>query len=539
MYRNIILATLVLIIAPTVLAQGTVDGNPDLALIPEDNTFAPGETGRLTFSILNDGEIDDPGLANLEAQTMIASGLTYTVGDRGNASINLKDNVIPVGDVPDGLFPQKMGFRVHVWDNASSGNYYVPVNLSYRFKDSITYDTSSGTPTGYDYDEEFINKKIALRVKETANLKLVDSSFSGSVGDTGILSLEVENTGNATVEDTSFSLQSRNQDLTFGRAASTEKYIGTWEGGETKNLDFRASVAPDAVKSEMTVQASANFQNDGFPEQDSFSFGLQADSENKVALENIQANLTKGSENTVTGEVVNNAGRDLSDFEVVFNPDDPRLTVKQSSYAVGTLENGERASFSFPVEVSSGAEPGPRIYGLTTVYESADGSSQTRTQLNFNAEVVDSEGDFIVEPVNTTVVQGGSTVYTVNVTNPSSSTYENVDAKIYSSDPISTEDDRAFASSIESGSTEQMSFELSAGSSALTKSYPVRMDFRYEVGDESKYSDTYRTPVTVEEEESSGTPVMPIVAVLLVALAGASYYFRKPEALWNRSKDTE
>ncbi len=522
-----------MVVFPVSAQTATVSGNPDLSIVPEQNTFAPGETGRFTFSIMNDGDIENPGPQGLNSQVKVASGLTYSIGDRGNASINVREDITAVGDVPDGLFPRKQGFRINVWENASSGRYYVPIDLSYRYIEDIEYDTNNGAIESYVYDDTFKTAKVVLKVRETANLNLVDSSFSGSTGESGVLSLTVENTGNTSVKDTTLNLQSKDQDLSFGKTASSERYIGEWEAGETKNLDFRASVAPNTLTSEMTVEATSTFQNDGFRETNSFSFGVEADSDTKIQIDNIEADLRKGSENMITGEIDNQAGRELTDLQLNFRPDDPRLTVKQNSYAVGTLDEGDKAEFSFPVEVSSNAEPGPRIYDLNAVYDAADGSSEARTDLSFNAEIIGSEGDFIVNSADNSVKQGEKSVYSINVTNPSSSTYENVDAKIFASDPISTSDDRAFVSELTPGESEVLKFELSAGSSAIVKQYPVRMDFRYEVGDDSKYSDTYRTPVLVEEKESSGPPVVPIAAVTLLILLSASFYLRRPEVIWS------
>jgi len=533
MYRFVILAVVLVFLNPLVLSA-EVEGEPDIRTVPEENTFAPGETGRFTFSLLNDGEIDTPGPKNLEQQVLTAEGLTYSVGSRGNGTVNVRDGRFAVGSVPDGLYPQKLGFRVSVWDNASSGIYGVPVDLSYDFRDSIEYNASSGAIRDYEYDDEFVEKEIIFRVRETADFELVDSSYSGSVGDSGILSMEVKNRGNASVSDVSFNLDSRNPDLSFGRTSSAEKYIGDWEKGETKDLEFKASVAENSLSSDMTVEASANFDNDGFKEVDSFSFGVLAGSENKVSLEGVDGDLRRGSEGSISGSVVNDAGRDLNGVELVFRPDDPYLTVKQSSFAVGDLGEGEIKDFSFPVEVSSDAEAGPRLYSLSAVYRNADGDRRLTTSVDFNSEIVDSEGDFLVEPVNNSVVKGSSGTLRLNVTNPSSSSYEDVDAKIFTSDPISSSDDRAYISELEAGESEVLSFKASSSGSALAKSYPVRMDFRYELDGDSKFSDTYRSALQVREASSSGNSSASIVVlvVVLVALGAGSFYFRKPEKLW-------
>ncbi len=538
MYRFVTLAAFLVLLNPLAMSA-EVTGNPSIQLVPENARFAPGETGKVTFSIINNGQVDSPGPRSLEQQVLTAQGFTYSVGEDGNASAEVRRDIFAVGTVPDGMFPEKLGFPISIHENASAGLYEVPVNVSYEFKDRIEYTTSSGSPvvSDYFYEDRFREKGLMIRVSETANLRLVGSSFSGSVGDSGILTLKVRNVGGDSVSDTSFSLQSMNPDLSFGRSAKAEKFVGEWGVNETRQLEFRTRVSRNALKSEMTVKASASFRDDGYPDRDSFTFGVDVAGENKLELRDVDAELRKGSEDSISGTVVNLAGRELSDVELVFRPQDPYLSVGQASYPVGDLGDGESANFSFPVEVSSGAEAGPRLYGLNAVYRSADGDSSSRTSLDFDAEVTDSEGDFVVEAVNSSVSPGGSTVLDVRVSNPSGNDYGNVDAKIFTSSPISSGDDRAFRSSLDAGESKIFSFKVSASGSALEKSYPVRMDFRYEVDGDSKMSETYRTAVSVEESEgsSSGFPVLPVLLlVVLVALVGGSYYAGRPEAVWER-----
>ena len=67
---------------------------------------------------------------------------------------------------------------------------------------------------------------------------------------------------------------------------------------------------------------------------------------------------------------------------------------------------------------------------------------------------------------------------------------------------LTSSDDEAFIDRLESGETETITFAISAGGSALSKSYPVSLDFQYDDADgDTLLSDTYQVPVTVEEPE--------------------------------------
>ena len=289
------------------------------------------------------------------------------------------------------------------------------------------------------------------------------------------------------------------------------------------------SVAQGSLTEEMTVSGNVAFENDGFPAEDSFRFGVSRTS-NRLSVGNIDADLSRGEESTITGTVTNTGGNTLQDLELVFSPRNPELTVKQSSYAVGDLQQGEEARFEFPVELSDDAEPGPRIYSLQATYSNPSTGSKGSNSLSFSSTIAQSEGDFIVEAEGN-VTAGSSTEYSIEVTNPSNSTYEDIDARIFTSDPVSADDDRAYIEELAPGESDELTFEVSASGEALEKNYPIRSDFRYDVGSDSKLSDTYRTGLEVTAPEESSSPLPLILLVVVVAGAAGFYLYRNGNPL--------
>jgi hypothetical protein len=75
-----------------------------------------------------------------------------------------------------------------------------------------------------------------------------------------------------------------------------------------------------------------------------------------------------------------------------------------------------------------------------------------------------------------------------------------------------------------------VTFELSAAGSALTKDYPLSVDFQYHQPDgDTRLSDTYEVPVEVAEADGGGTPLGLVGGALGAALAligGAYWYLR-------------
>ncbi len=106
-----------------------------------------------------------------------------------------------------------------------------------------------------------------------------------------------------------------------------------------------------------------------------------------------------------------------------------------------------------------------------------------------------------------------------------------MNAKVYADDPISTGDDEAFVSSLAPGETETIAFSFAATGSALSKTYPVSMDFQYDDTDgETKLSDYYQVPLAVHESGGSGGPPLGLIGgivVLLLVVGGGYVYYKR------------
>ncbi|MEF8782655.1 MAG: hypothetical protein V5A39_00650 [Haloarculaceae archaeon] len=128
-------------------------------------------------------------------------------------------------------------------------------------------------------------------------------------------------------------------------------------------------------------------------------------------------------------------------------------------------------------------------------------------------EVVDTE---------TSVTPGGSETLAVTLRYRGDDPVSNTNAKLFTSDPLSSSDDGAYLGSIEPGETVTAQFTVSASSDALPKQYDSAIEVRYEEPDgDTRFSGTLTVGIPVSESESGGFPVLPAAAVALLVLGGA------------------
>ena len=134
--------------------------------------------------------------------------------------------------------------------------------------------------------------------------------------------------------------------------------------------------------------------------------------------------------------------------------------------------------------------------------------------------------EFRVNATEATVPVGSSEVVRLNVTNTENETLRNIEAKLFTNDPLSSDSDEAFIPTLEPGESATILFEVSSAGDALPKVYPVSVDFTYEDerGD-TVLSETYRVPIEVTERERRGPlpfaiqPGLVAVASLMVVAA--------------------
>jgi hypothetical protein len=207
------------------------------------------------------------------------------------------------------------------------------------------------------------------------------------------------------------------------------------------------------------------------------------------------------------------------------------VTPTNGEAAIGTLAPGESADVSFTAAIASDAEPGSNSFTFDVEYENADGDVLTASNPLRKTAVIEAERDrFEVSNVSTTVTPGGTAQLSADVRYVGDDPISAVNARLFTSDPLSTSDDGAFLGQMEPGETSTATFRISATSDALPKEYASSIEVRYDEADgDTEFTDGMPIGVPVDEP-SGGPPVPPVVVGIVVVLAvigGVVWYRRR------------
>jgi hypothetical protein len=509
-------------------SSGTVIGRPDIEVYTATTEVEPGTETELDLVLSNDGRLDRGGPAEHETRVTTARGASVEVRS-GETPFEINTGRVAAGEVPSGT--TTVGpVSITIPEDVEPGRYRVPVTVSYAYTRSVEYSPAA-SPEYHDFTREE-TRHITLRVRDQAQFEVVGSETSAQIGDDGNLSVELENRGTQTARDASVVLSSPTDELAFGGgSASSTGYVGAWEPGASETVEYSVSFDGDAALRNYSLTATVEYEDtDGIARSSGpMAVGLRPEPEQSFALRNTSANLRVGEEGTFAGTVVNRGPDTARNPVVVFRSANPNVNVDSGEYAVDTLAPGETGEFAFDVTVSDAASASTQQFNVSVRYRNDRGDVRRSDGLEQQATVAPQRDRFSVEAVNGTVVAGRAAPLDLRVTNEGDDPLTDVEAKAFVQTPLSSDDDEGLISTLAPGESTTITIGLATSGNALEKTYPVSLDFQYELPDgDTQVSQTYRVPIQVEHRESGGPPVLPIaVGVLVVVGLGVLVWRRR------------
>jgi hypothetical protein len=178
---------------------------------------------------------------------------------------------------------------------------------------------------------------------------------------------------------------------------------------------------------------------------------------------------------------------------------------------------------NFTVSVAGDAEPGTNSFAFAVEYENAAGDVLAAAPVRQALTVEPRRAPFAVENVSTDLAPGGTARLDVTLRYRGDRPVSAANARLFPTDPLSSADDGAFLGRLAPGETATATFTVSAGASAVPKTYDSSVEVRYDEPDgDTRFTDGMPVGVPVSES-SGGLPVLPLGAVALVVLAAGGY----------------
>ncbi|MFC5278111.1 COG1361 S-layer family protein [Halorubrum rubrum] len=517
--------------APTTTPQqseGLLRGSPELSVSTSDPTLDPGEVNTLPLQITNDGDLD---LGTSSSRAVVTTARNVRVeADAEETPLSVETGTLAIGSVTENR-PGEAPIAVSVPEDAAEGTYTIDVEVKY----SYTYQQSGGVT--YDRDET-LSTEVDVEVDEDARFEITNATTDAKVGEEGVLEAEVRNVGADGARDLSVAMASSSPQVGFGGATSDTAQIDALAPNETATVRYDVGFTPGASVREYVLDGTVQFETpEGYARVDEDpSVGVTPRGEQRFSVGDVEADLYVGEQGDLYGTVTNEGPDPARNVAVQFAEESPNVIPRESSVAVGTLEAGESGSFRLPIDVGGEAEPIDRTSDVVVQYRNEENERRAYEDLELLYTVEPQRDQFGIAVETREIEVGGQVDLAVEVTNELDEPVTDVEARLFADSPLDSEDDEAFASTLDPGESTTMTFDLSASASGTAKTYPVSFDFRYDDADgDSQLSDTTRVPITVVEAEErsplSGIGTLPLVLGVLAALAvlGGALYVTQRE----------
>ena len=478
--------------------------------------------------------------------TLIEADTDATVGGSGQVSVTLRNTGTEIAEDATVTLRSATGDLTFGPTGAAetyTGDWEPGMARTFTVGADVARDATlralplSTTVSWTDSDDRPAEERISLGVVPDTESRLgVDAvETTAAPGDNGEVTFTLTNDGDRDLSDATVRLTSSNSGLTFGGAGTATAYVGDWSAGETTEVTVEATFARGVEQRPFPVDATVAYTGtDGRDANTApVTVGVTPADEQSFDVQDASASLRVGSDGSLDGTLVNEGPEAVENAVLVLQPTGSTIDAVEREYALGDLEAGSSSSFSFDVSVASGAKDGPRQFTYRVEYEATDGDRTQSDPLYVRGEVEPQRDVFDVSVENGSFEPGTSGAYTMTVTNAGDETVSDVSAKLFADAPISATDDEAFVDSLEPGESTTLRFGVGVAGSATAKPYPLSIDFQYTEPDgDTKLSDSYRVPVTVEESSGGGlfglgASVGPVLAVLALVGIGAVVRVRR------------
>lgn len=380
-----VVALVIGVIAAPVAAKSV---DPRFEAYVPDPVVEPGREAVITVQLLNDAkDVDDTAKTARQVRVTMRSG---------GSPITVQSGTRLIGDLVDGD-PREIQFRITVPRDADPGTYRLPIDIEYEFED----------------EAESTTVRVPIEVESVARFRIVSTETSASIGDTGTLSMTVENVGGETAYDATVLVESTDAALAFGAGSpSSEGFVGRWAPGETMEVSFKLGFDETAIQRNYSVRTTVQFEDAaGQARRDTFSAGVRPLPRQSFRVVEVSSAAPIGGSGELVLAIENTGPDTIYDSTVTVASEDADIAfaegAPQSQSYTGEWAPGEVKRLSYRLRVSDQAVQRDYSVSATVRYEDEAGNER-RPRTLLTAVRPLPEQTFAVEDVADTLAIGST-----------------------------------------------------------------------------------------------------------------------------------
>lgn len=460
MKRTLLVVLVVGSLVVTAVPAVALTSNPDLRTVTPDPNLQPGGVNEVSFQLLNDPDGPDD-------DTRTATNVRVKPRDTGRIDVETGELYVPT--LPDGN-PADLSLRVNVPSDLDSGTYRIPLDLTYE------YENGAGSAT-----ERKVTRYVTVRVQSGPRFSVVDTNSTATVDGRGTLAVTMRNVGDTAARDSTLTLSTSSPDVSLGASESSTRFVSEWEQGENRTFTFDAALGDAATAGNYSLNAQVDFERPSgtVGTSPSLTVPLEAHPEMTFQVSDLQSSLSIGGTDTLSGTITNTGPMTARNTVVQFNQTATAQAVG-GGYAVGSLEPGESAEFSFRVNVDESADAGPRQFGIRTSFRNDNGDQLRSDIVDVRVPVGANDPGFEIQDVESTLRVGEQGTLEGTIVNTRDTRVNNAVVRFEDPGPTVTPVETAVAiGGLDPGEATTFSFDVEVTNSADAGPRQFDLDVSY------------------------------------------------------------
>jgi hypothetical protein len=374
--------------APALGATKYTEGSPVLsAAISGTNEFTPGEDATLTivlqnsglnnFKFVNSGTIERDDLPN-------TAKLVTVWLEPGTAPVTVRTDPQMVGDIKgSGIVTLRISAKIS--NNATAGEYALPLNIRYRYLAGSEQDASDTMQFLYTEVNQVF--PLAITIRPQVKIEVLEAvPETLNVGTEGFLTLRIRNTGSENGKMATVKITRNGASPVIPTDSSV--FVGDFPGGGIITCRYKVAVSSNAEKQTYPVDVAVTYENDEgeIITSEPFTIGIPIGGRTAFIVASAPPQLTAGSKGIIPVDYQNAGSVTVYKAQARISAVDPFMSNDNTAY-LGDLKPGETATARYEMSVNSEAVPDEYALDSEVRFRDALDNSQVSDTVKVKVQV--------------------------------------------------------------------------------------------------------------------------------------------------------
>jgi hypothetical protein len=377
-------------VVPVSAATKYLGGSPSFsASVAGVNEFVPGEDATISILVKNSGvsTMKQLDLGTIDAEELPTTAKFVTIGlTSPNDAITVKTDPQMVGTIPSGGTGIITSFRAKISMNATTGEYILPLTVSYQYPRVIRQEKADV----FEYTYTPVNETlpITLRIKPVVKIAVLEAVPDPlGVGTEGYLRLKVQNTGPETGRKATVKIVRSGSSAII--PTDSTAYIGDFPSGGVTECRFKITASSEATNQTYPLDVLVSYTDSegAIVSSNTETIGIPVNAKPSFTVTSPVPAITAGSHATIRVNYRNDGNSTVYAAQSRVTPHG-LVTIDDNTAYLGDIPPGASVTANYDIAVDSSAAPGEYVFDSKLRFRDVLDNSQESDTIGVKIQVL-------------------------------------------------------------------------------------------------------------------------------------------------------